>query len=55
MQQVPADRVIAEMATRVGDLSREIAILKVQVEILTEQAATPVAAGTEGSGSLTAS
>lgn len=37
MQQVPADRVIAELATRVGELSRENAILKVQVQLFTEQ------------------
>lgn len=57
MQQVvPADRVIAEMATKLGEMHRENAILKVQVELLTEAAAavTPVTSAA-GDGSLTAS
>lgn len=41
MQQVPADRVIAELASRLGELHRENAILKVQIAILQETAITP--------------
>lgn len=39
MQQVPADRVIAELVARIGELSRELAICKVQVQLYSEQQA----------------
>lgn len=40
MQQVPADRVIALLTTEIADLHREMAILKVQVQLLEEDAAS---------------
>jgi hypothetical protein len=44
MNQVPADRVIALLTQQLADMHRENAILKVQVSMLEEQAATPVTA-----------
>lgn len=41
MQQVPADRVITELANEIASLHRQNAILKVQVDLYQEQAATP--------------
>lgn len=58
MHQVPADRVIAELATRLGELHRENAILKVQIQVMTEEAEatapTPAPLLVPVSGSTTA-
>lgn len=44
MQQVPADRVISKLVVEIGDLHRELAILRVQLELTQEVTSTVVQA-----------
>lgn len=44
MQQVPADLVITELVSKLAELHRENAILKVQVDLYAEQAASSTSA-----------